>query len=208
MQMQFHYSQGTSKLTAYMSLRAGDWDGESGSERCLFDTNSRGGLFKERMYQFKCLPFRLACAPWVLIKTLKPVRLIVYIDNILILAESKEQAWERVTGLIYLLDRSDWMLNPEIFHQIQGKEAHWKWSCRIPIDNPDNWRGSSVGDWTQRQRQWMPPSKTGAYCSGGVWSPQGESPPKGGVATLPTTFFGVACCGSCPRSLRDLRVGL
>ena len=28
------------------------------------------------------------------------------------------------------------------------------------------------------------------------------------VATLPTTFSGVACCGSCPRSLRDLRVGL
>ena len=42
----------------------------------------------------------------------------------------------------------------------------------------------------------------------GVVSPQGESPPKGGVATLPTTFSGVACCGSCPRSLRDLRVGL
>ena len=47
-----------------------------------------------------------------------------------------------------------------------------------------------------------------AIGDGGVWSPQGESPPKGGVATLPTTFSGVACCGSCPRSLRDLRVGL
>ena len=42
----------------------------------------------------------------------------------------------------------------------------------------------------------------------GVWSRQGESPPKGGVAMLPITFSGVACCGSCPRSLRDLRVGL
>ena len=29
-----------------------------------------------------------------------------------------------------------------------------------------------------------------------------------GVAALPTTFSGVACCSSCPRSLRDLRVGL
>ena len=42
---------------------------------------------------------------------------------------------------------------------------------------------------------------------GGVVPARGE-PPEGGVATLPTTFSGVACCGSCPRSLRDLRMGL
>ena len=34
---------------------------------------------------------------------------------------------------------------------------------------------------------------------------QGDSPPEGDVVALLTTFSGVA---SCPRSLRDLRVGL
>ena len=52
------------------------------------------------------------------------------------------------------------------------------------------------------------PERASLRVDEGVVSPQGESPPKGGVATLPTTFSGVACCGSCPRSLRDLRVGL
>ena len=55
--------------------------------------------FREQTFQFKCLLFGLACAPWVFTKTLKPivaqlrqlgVRLIVYIDDILILAESRE----------------------------------------------------------------------------------------------------------------------
>ena len=69
--------------------------------------------FKETTYQFKCLPFGLACAPWVFTKTLKPVaaqlrqlgvRLIVYIDDILLLAESKELARDHVIGLAYLLE--------------------------------------------------------------------------------------------------------
>ena len=42
------------------------------------------------------------------------------------------------------------------------------------------------------------------YSREGVVAAKGE-PPEGGVAALPTTFSGVACCGSCPRSLRDLR---
>ena len=57
--------------------------------------------FKDRFYQFNCLPFGLASAPWVFTKTLKPtaalgrelgIRLIVYIDDILLMAETKEKA--------------------------------------------------------------------------------------------------------------------
>ena len=53
------------------------------------------------LYQFNCLPFGLATASWVFTKTLKPVvalgrelgmRLVVYIDDFLLLAESKEKA--------------------------------------------------------------------------------------------------------------------
>ena len=59
-------------------------------------------------YQFNCLPFGLASAPWVFTKTLKPVaalgrelgvQLIVYIDDILLLAESEEKARVRRPGL-------------------------------------------------------------------------------------------------------------
>ena len=49
-------------------------------------------------YQFNCLPFGLSCAPWVFTKIIKPVattlrnigiRLIVYIDDMLIMAETE-----------------------------------------------------------------------------------------------------------------------
>ena len=39
-----------------------------GEDRAFFKFS-----FRNRMYQFKCLPFGLACAPWVFTKTLKPV---------------------------------------------------------------------------------------------------------------------------------------
>ena len=52
-------------------------------------------------YEFNCLPFGLSSAPWVFTKTLKPVaallrelgvRMVIYIDDILIMAESMELA--------------------------------------------------------------------------------------------------------------------
>jgi hypothetical protein len=67
---------------------------------------------KEKCYQFQCLPFGLSSAPCVFTKTLKPViallreigvRLIAYIDDILVLAESKELASSHAEALVYLL---------------------------------------------------------------------------------------------------------
>ena len=64
-------------------------------------------------YHFTCLPFGLSSASWVFTKTLKPalallraigVRLIVYIDDILILADSKELLLNHLEGLCYLLE--------------------------------------------------------------------------------------------------------
>ena len=101
-------------------LRAGDWmakvDLKDAYFMLLIREEDRAFLrfsFKDRTYQFKCLPFGLACAPWVFTKTLKPiaaqlrqlgVRMIVYIDDILILAESKELARDHAIGLVYLLE--------------------------------------------------------------------------------------------------------
>ena len=70
-------------------------------------------VLQGKTYEFNCLPFSLSSAPWVFTNTLKPVaallwelgvRMIVYIDDILIMAESMEQTKEEVTALIYLLE--------------------------------------------------------------------------------------------------------
>ena len=66
----------------------------------------------DRHYQYTCLPFGLSCAPWVFTKTLKPVltllrelgvRLVAYIDDVLVLAEMVERARDHTNGLTYLL---------------------------------------------------------------------------------------------------------
>ena len=68
--------------------------------------------FNKKSYQFNCLPFGLASAPWVFTKTLKPIaalgrelgiRLVVCIDDILLMAETREKARDHASGLIYLL---------------------------------------------------------------------------------------------------------
>ena len=78
--------------------------------------------FRDRFYQFNCLPFGLASAPWVFTKTLKPIaalgrelgiRLIVYIDDILLMAETKEKARDQASGLIYLLQCLGFTVNME-----------------------------------------------------------------------------------------------
>ena len=75
---------------------------------------------RERHYQFTCLPFGLSCAPWVFTKTLKPVttmlrelgvRLVIYIDDILIVAYTAEQARDHTLGLIYLLENLGFIIH-------------------------------------------------------------------------------------------------
>jgi hypothetical protein len=73
-----------------------------------------------KVYQFNCLPFGLSCAPWVFTKTLKPIaaqlrqlgaRLIIYIDDILIMAESETLVRNHVMGLIFLLENPGFIVN-------------------------------------------------------------------------------------------------
>ena len=71
-------------------------------------------------YQFNCLPFRLSSAPWVFTKTTRPVvailrtlglRMIIYIDDILLLAETPSAASEHTAGLIFLLGNLGFIIN-------------------------------------------------------------------------------------------------
>ena len=76
--------------------------------------------WEEKTYEFNCLPFGLSSAPWVFTKTLKPatallrgtgVRLIVYIDDMLVLAETREKAEEHAEALVYLLQCLGFVIN-------------------------------------------------------------------------------------------------
>ena len=73
-----------------------------------------------KTYLFKCLPFGLSSALWVFTKTLHPVvtllrelglRMVVYIDVILVMAESKAQIKDFVQCLAYLLENLDYIIN-------------------------------------------------------------------------------------------------
>ena len=66
------------------------------------------------LFQFSCVPFGLSCTPWVFTRTLKPalltllrelgVRLVAYIDDILVLGETEEIARSHMSGLLYLFE--------------------------------------------------------------------------------------------------------
>jgi len=77
-------------------------------------------MCKGKTYQFNCLPFGLSPAPWVFTKTLRPalailrergIRIIAYIDDLLLLAESKDLILDQVTGMRYLLECLGFIVN-------------------------------------------------------------------------------------------------
>ena len=76
---------------------------------------------RERSYQLTCLPSDLSCTPWVFTKTLKPlatmlrelgVRLVICIDNILVMAETRELVRDHTIGLVNLLENLGFMVHP------------------------------------------------------------------------------------------------
>ena len=95
------------------------------SERCVYhDPSSSSGYLRfqnqGKTYQFKCLPFGLSSAPLVFTKTLRPVvtllrelglRIVVYIDDVLVMAESEAQLKDHVQCLVYLLENLGYIIN-------------------------------------------------------------------------------------------------
>jgi len=85
-------------------------------------------------YQFTCLPFGLSCAPWTFTKVMKPlmtllrswgVRIIIYIDKMLILADSKEEATQHLETLMFLLETLGFMINPEKSHLLPYRDMEF-----------------------------------------------------------------------------------
>ena len=79
-------------------------------------------LWKENFFEFACLPFGLASAPRVFTKVMKPVvgllrqlgiRVIVYLDDLLIMAESPELARTHVNLALNLFEGPGFSVNYE-----------------------------------------------------------------------------------------------
>ena len=82
-------------------------------------------LWKETLLEFACLPFGLATAPRVFTKLMKPVvamlrqrgvRLIIYLDDMLIMAESTSLALHHAASALNLLESLGFVVN---YHKSQ-----------------------------------------------------------------------------------------
>ena len=79
-------------------------------------------MLEGESYQFTCLPFGLSCAPCTFTKVLKPVmillrswgvRITVYIDDMLILAETPEQVSQHLETLLWILQALGFIVNQD-----------------------------------------------------------------------------------------------
>ena len=84
-------------------------------------------LWKDSMLEFACLPFGLASAPRVFMKLMKPVvallrqqgiRLIIYLDDILIMAESSDLVLHQAALALNLLESLGFIVNYEKSHLV------------------------------------------------------------------------------------------
>ena len=87
---------------------------------CKSDKRYLKFRWRDEIYQFNCLPFGQSCTPWVFSKITKAVRavlremgirFIIYIDDILIMAESETLLRDHILGIIYLLENLGFVIN-------------------------------------------------------------------------------------------------
>jgi len=71
-------------------------------------------------YQFTCLSFGISCAPWAFTKVMKPVviflctigvRMVVYIDDILVMADTSAKVESHLEALMFLLTSLGFVIN-------------------------------------------------------------------------------------------------
>ena len=108
-------------------LKAGDWMARVDLKDAYFmipmgqeDRDFLKFQWKDKTYQFTCLPFGLSSAPWVFTKTTRPVvatlrelglHLVIYIDDILIMAETESLLKDHIIAVIYLLENLGFVIN-------------------------------------------------------------------------------------------------
>ena len=91
-------------------------------------------VWKETMYEFACLPFGLSSAPRVVTKLMKPVvaqlrkrgvRLIIYLDDILIMAETETLAKHHAQTTCNLLEALGFVINFQKSILVPSKEMEF-----------------------------------------------------------------------------------
>ena len=85
-------------------------------------------------YHFTCLPLGLSCAPWMFTKVMKPlmtllrswgIRIIVYIDDMLVMARTREEAKQHMEVLVFLLEALGFIVNQEKSLPIPAQELEF-----------------------------------------------------------------------------------
>ena len=108
-------------------LKAGDWMAKIDLKDAYFmipmaqeDREFLRFQWKDKTYQFNCLPFGLSSAPWVFTKTTRAVvttlrelglHLNIHIDIILVMAETESLLKDHVTAVVYLLENLGFVIN-------------------------------------------------------------------------------------------------
>ena len=91
-------------------------------------------LWKDNMLEFACLPFGLASAPRVFTKLMKPavallrqqgIRLIIYLDDILIMAESSDLVLHQAASALNVLESLGFIVNYEKSHLVPTQEIEF-----------------------------------------------------------------------------------
>ena len=77
-------------------------------------------IWERKMYQFTCLPFGLSSAPRVFTKILQPIvgffrskgiRCVIYLDDLLLLAQIKETVKEHAVTVLTILEALGFLIN-------------------------------------------------------------------------------------------------
>lgn len=115
---------------------------------------------KDMTYQFICLPFGLSSVPWVFTKTIWPVvatmrelglRMIIYIEDILVIAEKEYLLRDHIIAVIYLLDNLGFVMNHSKSILIPTQEIHFlgftvnsiEMELRLPGEKIKKFRGEA-----------------------------------------------------------------
>ena len=94
-------------------------------------------------HQFTCLPFSLSCVPCFFTQTLKPVtailrkqgvRLVIYIDDILVMAELQDKAMDQTLGVMYLhlLKNMELTVQPQKMVNVPTEEKDF-WGMQVHL---------------------------------------------------------------------------
>ena len=172
-------------------------------------------VVEQVQYQFKCLPFGLSCAPWAFTKVLRPVaaflwtlgvRVIVYIDDMLIMGESPDVVKNHVTAMVALLEGLGFIVNMDksvlcptqqlefLGLQVNSADLH----LRLPGEKIKQIRVKA----SQLLRASSILGQAECYNTSSVYSPTFLSPPEERPAEIPVSeraglqFLPPAICGS------------